>query len=72
MKTQLISIMPSGYGHKKITIEYTDGKKYSSVTSNMGMVDAYNTEVFTRKQERKKAAALRQIIRFVKDTNGLR
>ncbi len=64
--------MPSGYGHKKITIEYSNGKHYSAVTNFMKLYDDYNREVFTRKDEATQKAAEKQLIRFVKDQNGLR
>lgn len=64
--------MPSGYGHKKVTIEYFNGKHYSAVTNNMPCFDAYNSEVITRKDETTQKAAEKQLIRFVKDANGLK
>jgi len=38
-----IRIETTGYGHKKITIEYY-GKKISCITTNMPAIDDYNSE----------------------------
>jgi hypothetical protein len=38
MKT--ITLQPAGHGYYKITIEFR-GKEYSTITSNMPLVDAY-------------------------------
>ena len=72
MKTEIDSIMPEGYGHKKVTIIYTNGKKYSAVTNDMPTVDAYRTEVFTRKDQRTVNAARRALINIVKRRHSLR
>ena len=38
-----LTLMPSGYGHYKITINYR-GKQYSATTSNMPAIDAYKSD----------------------------
>lgn len=71
MKTEITSVMPSGYGHKKVTIQFRDGKEYSAVTDNMPLVDSYNRDIFTSKDEREYRSARYHLIRFVKERNGL-
>jgi hypothetical protein len=38
-----LTLMPSGYGHYKVTINYY-GKQYSHVTSATHLIDAYESE----------------------------
>ena len=72
MKSQITSILSSGYGHKKVTITYSNGKNYSAVTDHMDLIDQYNSETFSRRQERERKRAIRCLIRIVKDRNNLR
>jgi len=72
MKTTITSIMPSGYGHKKITIVYSNGKEYSATTSCMNLCDSYSRDIFSRKDEREYNRASKALIRIVKQANGLR
>ena len=71
MKTRIISAIPSGYGHKKVTIEYRN-KLYSAVTNNMPLYDAYNSDTVTVKQEKAQKRAEKELIRWVKTQNNLR
>jgi len=71
MKTRIVSIVPSGYGHKKVTIEFRDGKEYSAVTDNMPLVDEYNAETFGICQEKNQRRATRRLIDIVKQRNLL-
>ncbi len=72
MKTEIISIYPSGYGHKEITIRYTNGKEYKAVTSDMSTYDAYKSDWFTLKQKADQKRAEKQLIRYVKRVHNLR
>lgn len=72
MKAKITSIMPSGHGHKEVTIQYTNGKEYSAVTNNVPLIDAYNSDSSTVKEDREKKRATNQLIRMVKDENNLR
>lgn len=72
MKSSLISILPAGYGHYKVTIEYTDGKLYNAVTNNNRAIDSFNTDVFLVKHQVEKNRAEKWLIRFVKDQNNLK
>jgi hypothetical protein len=38
-----ITLVPSGYGHYKIIARTRGGREYKSVTSNMPLVDRYNS-----------------------------
>jgi hypothetical protein len=75
MKTQIISTLPSGYGHKEIKIRYSNGKEYSAVTNDMPVFDDYNrddSELFTRKDYADQKRAEKSLIWFVKNQNELR
>ena len=72
MKTEIVSVMPSGYGHKKVTIQFRDGKEYSAVTDNMPLVDSYRRDIITAKDEREYRSARYHLIHFVKERNNLR
>lgn len=73
MKTRIHSILSAGYGHKKVTIEYSNGKLYSATTTDMPTFDEYNSgEAFTIKQVKTQKAAEKRLIRFVKRQNNLR
>lgn len=72
MKTEITSVMPSGYGHKKVTIQFRNGREYSAVTDNMPLVDSYRRDIITAKDEREYRSARIRLIRFVKERNGLR
>lgn len=72
MKSSLIYCGFSGYGHYKLKIEYSNGKIYQAITNNMRLIDSYQRDVITRKDEQIKAASLRALIRFVKDQNNLK
>lgn len=72
MKTEITSVMPSGYGHKKVTIQFRDGKEYSAFTDNMPLVDSYRRDIITAKDEREYRSAKIRLIRLVKERNGLR
>lgn len=72
MKTRIISCLTSGYGHKKITIRYRDGKEYSAITNDMPTFDRYDTEGFTKEQISEQKKAKRTLINFVKSQNNLK
>ena len=72
MKSEIVSISTSGFGHKKVTIRYNNGKEYSAVTDNMPLVDSYRRDIITAKDEREYRSARVRLIRFVKERNGLR
>lgn len=72
MKTEITSIQFAGYGHKRVTIQFSDGKQYSAVTDNMPLVDSYKRDRFTTKDEREYRSARIHLIRFVKERNGLK
>lgn len=72
MKSEITSIRPAGHGHNRVTIQYTDGREYSAVTSHMYDTDDYRRDVFTTTDQRIKNRARRILIRMVKDVNGLR
>lgn len=72
MKTTIISNTFVGSGHRRITIEYANGKTYSAITTNMGLTDDLRSELITKVDERRWRSANRRLIRFVKDRNNLR
>lgn len=72
MKTTITSIAPSGYGHKKITIQYMNGKEYSAITSCMPLTDAYRSDCYTQKEIREQKRAEKALIRLVKNAHNLR
>ena len=72
MKTEIISNKFVGSGHRRITIQYVNGKTYSAVTTDMGLTDALRGESITAADDRKTHSAARRLIRFVKDRNNLR
>lgn len=72
MKTEITSIQFAGYGHKKVTIRYRNGKEYSAVTDCMPTVDDYNREVYSRKDEADQKRATKSLIDFVKQSNNLK
>jgi len=73
MKTSIYSKKFVGYGHQKITIEYSNGKLYSAITTDMPTFDAaFNSNPFTKKQWSEKNRAEKQLIRFVKRANNLK
>lgn len=71
MKTELVSIMPAGYGRKRVTIRFRDGKNYSAQTCDMPTVDDYNSESFSMKGDRRIKRARRILINTVKRENNL-
>jgi len=71
MKTRIISCLGAGYGHKKITIRYRDGKEYSAITNDMRTFDRYDTEGFTKEQISEQNKAKRTLINLVKFQNNL-
>lgn len=71
MKTIIISTLPSGFGHRKITIRYRNGKEYSAVTSNMSIFDEYKSDVFTRNDIANQKRAEKSLINYVKERNNL-
>lgn len=72
MKTTIYSTKFVGYGHQKITIEYSNGKLYSATTTDMPTFDAYKSDCFTKKQWAEKNRAEKQLIRFVKRKNNIK
>jgi hypothetical protein len=73
MKTSIYSKKFTGYGHYKITIEYSDGKLYSATTTDMPTFDsAFNSDPVTKKQWAEKNRAEKQLIRYVKRENNLK
>jgi hypothetical protein len=66
MKTEILSILPAGYGHNEVTIRYRNGKQYSAVTSDTSATDDYRGEPFTNADLRKQKAAGRALINIVK------
>ena len=72
MKTEVISISFSGYGHNKVTIIYRNGKEYSAVTNMVYLTDAYKREWFTKREYREHRIARLKLIRFVKRENRLK
>jgi len=72
MKTQIDNIIPSGYGHFKVSITYSNGKLYSAVTTDTMAIDVYRSDTFTRTDERMQRQAEKQLIRIVKRANNLR
>jgi hypothetical protein len=48
-----ITLRPSGYGHKKVIVYLLNGNQLTSVTSNMPLIDKYNSENDEESQEAK-------------------
>ena len=72
MKSEIVSTLPSGYGHREIKIRYSNGKEYRAVTNDMPTFDAYNSDWFTLKQKAEQKRAEKALIYFVKQSNNLR
>lgn len=72
MKTKIISILPAGHGHNRVTIETADGREYSAVTDQTYLTDQYRRETFSRKGEREKRRADRALINIVKSKNKVK
>ena len=72
MKTEIISILPSGHGHKEVKIRYTNGNEYKHVTNDMTLIDEYNREVFNGADLRRQRKARSVLIQRVKHANNLR
>lgn len=72
MKTTIYQVRHAGSGHKKITIEYSNGKLYSATTNDMPTWDAYNSDAFSLADEKRIKRAEKSLIRFVKRSNNLR
>lgn len=72
MKTEIVSVLTSGHGHKEVKIRYTNGKEYKHVTSDMPLIDEYNREVFNGADLRRQKRAEKVLIQRVKHANNLR
>jgi hypothetical protein len=72
MKTRIESISKVGYGHFKITIQYSNGKYYSTITTDTMCIDAFRSDEFTLKQKREVRQAYKELINKVKRANNLR
>lgn len=72
MKTQIIKNEMTGYGHRRITILFRNGKEYSTVTTDMQTTDKYNSDFYTKKEEREVKAAEKRLIWYVKRDNNLK
>lgn len=64
-----IQLMPSGYGHYKLTITYRN-KQYTHTTDSMQLIDAYKSEKGEHRLTPIKASKL--LWQQVKKANNLR
>jgi hypothetical protein len=72
MKTEIINIIKTGYGHWKVTIHYRNGKQYTCITTNSQLIDWYkNSDIFTNKDYRNYRHARKYIIAEAKRKNNL-
>ena len=72
MKTSIYSTRFAGSGHRKITIEYSNGKLYSSVIDDMPTWDAYRSDANSPKDIKSIKRAEKRLIWLVKRKNNLR
>lgn len=63
MKNHFITIMPSGYGHWKVTTQHY-GKEISAVTTDTRAIDTYNDD-----DERKSNRGKRELRAIVINAN---
>lgn len=69
--THPITMMPSGYGHKKITVTFR-GKEYSTVTSNSRATDVVNDEKYAKDKDFSCARAHAQLLSEIKRDNNIK
>lgn len=67
----LIQIMPSGYGHNKVTVHTLDHGSHYTVTSNTRLTDDYKTDAFTDEEVAKSEEARQDLVELVLDDNGI-
>jgi hypothetical protein len=70
-KTHPITIIPSGFGHNKITVTFR-GKEYSTHTSNTRATDVVNDDQYERNKRYSCARAHSDLLDEIKRANNLR
>ena len=71
MKTELINIRKTGYGHWQITIRFRNGKMYNDITTDSVTIDQFNSDVNSIADQKRVNQAEKRLIRSVKRANRL-